>query len=356
MLQPQRSACSKSGVRIIPTTAATTSKKPRQLHELDLDLSHYSETELCTLFGVQGMVLTPELLKECRKLALKTHPDKSKLDGKYFEFFNRAYQQVVRMYEFQNKSTSKTIPLTTEEFLVSEGDTSSRLTQLFQAHPDLKDNTDWFNEQFEKHRLEDDALHVGYGTWLTSNEDVSPPSLSSSSSSSSSSMQAMNQSIEDRKRQLQVQVHRGVQDMVSTRGGSSLQGVQSQSNFTSGHVFSAEGGLGYTDLKQAYVESVIPVTEDEFYKRPQFRSVEEFQRHRDSVDTSALSKQESMRLLQERTDQEAREAQSLAYYHAQQDQRVQDKSALFWSSVQHLTNTTTSRDEPQEVLRIAYHR
>ena len=60
--------------------------------------------------------------------------------------------------------------------------------------------------------------------------------------------------------------------------GSTL--MQYNDNFTSGSIFSNEG-MGYTDLRQAYVESVIPVTEDDFHKIPKFKSVDEYKRFRE---------------------------------------------------------------------------
>ena len=42
-------------------------------------------------------------MKECKKLVLKSHPDKSRLDEKYFIFFSKAYNKLKGIYEFQNK-------------------------------------------------------------------------------------------------------------------------------------------------------------------------------------------------------------------------------------------------------------
>ena len=45
---------------------------------------------------------------------------------------------------------------------------------MFDMKKDLKDSNNfnkWFNDQFEKHRLEDPVEH-GYGNWLKSDEDI----------------------------------------------------------------------------------------------------------------------------------------------------------------------------------------
>jgi hypothetical protein len=75
------------------------------------------------------------------------------------------------------------------------------------------------------------------------------------------------------KKQVQaISVYNGVNDQCSsTFGGSAL--MEYNNNFTSGSLFSNDG-MGYTDLKQAYVESVIPITEDDYNKMPKFKTIE----------------------------------------------------------------------------------
>ena len=72
------------------------------------------------------------------------HPDKSRLDSKYFLFFSKAYKRLFGIYEFQNKSLKKTYK--DEEFF----DDSNRnvLNQMFENNKDLKDAKNfnsWFN-------------------------------------------------------------------------------------------------------------------------------------------------------------------------------------------------------------------
>ena len=45
---------------------------------------------------------------------------------------------------------------------------------MFDMKKDLKDSNNfnkWFNEQFDKHKL-DDPNETGYGSWLKSDEDI----------------------------------------------------------------------------------------------------------------------------------------------------------------------------------------
>jgi len=213
---------------------------------LDLNIDSYSREDLFNLFGLKNMNLTEDTMKECKKTVLKTHPDKSRLDEKYFIFFSNAYKKLLGIYEFQNKTNNKKIHTTNEFF---DGNNGNFLDTLFDNKKDLKDPKNfnkWFNDQFEKHKLED-PNQTGYGSWLKSDDDiVYTPNVTKSN---------MAAEMEKRKKQVQeITTYNGVSDpYASTFGGSSL--MVYDSNFTSSSLFSSEG-IGYTDLRQAYVESV----------------------------------------------------------------------------------------------------
>jgi len=202
---------------------------------------------------------------------------------------------------------------------------------VFEQKKDLKDPkkfNSWFNEQFDKHKLED-PNETGYGGWLKSDDDiVYTPNVTKANMASE---------MEKRKKQVQTMTtYNGVSDpYASTFGGSSLMAYDS--NFSSGSLFSSDG-MGYTDLRQAYVESVIPVTEDDFRKTQQFKSVDEYKRHRESVDTKPLSKEEAMRQLYQDNKQKDEESAALAFYYAQQSEKAKVNQSNFWSGLKQVTN------------------
>jgi len=60
------------------------------MESLDLDIARYSLDDLYTLFHIPiDQMLTEPILKQAKKMVLKTHPDKSRLDAKFFLFFPR---------------------------------------------------------------------------------------------------------------------------------------------------------------------------------------------------------------------------------------------------------------------------
>jgi curved DNA-binding protein CbpA len=298
--------------------------------KLDLNIDNYSRPELYKLFGLNtSMILTEDLMKECKKLVLKTHPDKCQLENKYFIFFSTAYKKLLGIYEFQNKVNSKK---TTDKNEYYDSNNGEVLDKMFIMNKDLKDPknfNNWFNEQFDKHRIED-PVSTGYGNWLKSDEDIifSPTNITKDKMASE---------IEKRKKEVKTIVtYSGVGDTFSsTFGGSSLMAYDN--NFTSGTLFSSDG-MGYTDLRQAYVESVIPVTEDDYNKMQKFNSIDEYKRHRDNTNATPLSKEEAMRQLYNQNKQKDEESAALAFYYAQQSEKVKKNENDFWSGLKQVTN------------------
>jgi hypothetical protein len=274
--------------------------------------------------------LNEESIKVAKKIVLRTHPDKSHLDNKYFVFFKKAYEKLLEIYEFQNKTNKKTV----DNFEYYDSQNGQVLDKMFDMKKDLKDSKNfnsWFNEQFEKHRLEDPVEH-GYDKWLKSDEDIifTPQNINKDS---------MGREMEKRKKEIQALTpYKGVGEafLSSTAGGSSL--MEYNSNFSSGSLFSGGGGMGYTDLRQAYAESVIPVTEEDFNKVQKFKSIDEYKRHRDGADITPLSKEEGMRKLFYQEKKENDDSAALAFYYAQQAEKAKKNNDTFWSGLKQLTN------------------
>lgn len=299
-----------------------------QGHMIDLNIENYSREELYKLFGFNSLViLSEDDMKEAKKIALKTHPDKSRLDNKYFVFFSEAYNKLKSIYEFQNKSFAKKEDTNT----YYEDQNKQLLDNMFMNKKSLKDKdnfNDWFNGQFDKHRL-DDPIEHGYDSWLKSDEDVifTPQNINKDN---------MGREMEKRKKAITALTpYTGVGDIVmtSSAGGSSL--MEYNSNFSSGTLFSSDG-MGYTDLKQAYAESVIPVSEEDFHKVKQYRNVDEYKRHRDEVNVAPISKEESLRQLYTQDKKQNEESAALAFYYAQQSEKARKNDAGFWANIKQL--------------------
>ena len=138
----------------------------------------------------------------------------------------------------------------------------------------------------------------------------------------------MSSEIEKRKKIVQsLTTYKGVNTMYSySSSGTSLMDMNN--NFTSGTLFSNEG-MGYTDLRQAYVESVIPVTDDDYNKIQKFKNLDEYKRHRASDNVKPLDTEEAMRQLYKENKQKDEESAALAYYYAQQTEKAKKMKIFF---------------------------
>lgn len=341
-----RQTCSKSGIKIHETNNSnnydnnyinsnnisnnSTSNIMRQsqlknpinyynttLDTLDLDLDHYSLTDLYRLFNIEDTNLNEECLKNAKQIVLKMHPDKSRLDSKYFLFFSKAYKQLYSIYEFQNKSSNK--KYRDEDFFDENNRTT--LDTMFQNNgfKDSKKFNGWFNKAFEKHRMED-PLQQGYGDWLKSNDDFIDVNENVSKGN-------MNAVFEKKKQQIQaLSLYTGVTDsFASTLGGTLLNGSD---NFTTEE---------YTDLRQAYTETLIPVTEEDYNKMQKFNNISEYKRHRDGVNIQPISKEESEKKLYMQQKEADKQSAALAFKYAKESEKAKQSKQSFWGDIQRLT-------------------
>ena len=137
----------------------------------------------------------------------------------------------------------------------------------------------------------------------------------------------MAEEFERQKKQIQsITVYNGVQETFSSFSGSILG---QQTNYT------GDNGT-YTDLRQAYVESVIPVTEEDYKNVPKYRNVQEYKAGRGSV--APLDKETAMKQLMERGSKDEEESAARAFYYATQTEKANKQNQSFWSGLKQLTN------------------
>ena len=340
-------SCPKAGIKIHETPSNNTNNRPNtisnedlfrpstvrtpvnffqtSINNLDLDLDHYSLEDLYNLFNIPEHELSEQTLKNAKQIVYKMHPDKSQLDPKYFRFFSAAYKRIFNIFEFQNKSLNKRILNDDDYYDESNKDV---LNQMFDTNKGLKDPKNfnsWFNEKFEKHSSqEDNDANKGYGDWLKSDEGLY-------SQNENITKANMNEAFERQKKHLQsLTVYQGVNELNSSFSGS-LLGDQSD-NFTG-----SNGNLGYTDLRQAHIESVIPVTQDDYDRMPKYRSLSEYKASRDNSSVSPLSKQEAEQILIRQGKDLDQQSAALAYKYAQQSERARQNSQSFFTDIRQIT-------------------
>ena len=292
------------------------------MNAIDLDINNYDLNDLYNLFNIHDHELNYESMKEAKKIVLKMHPDKSKLDSSYFLFFSNAYKKLHAIYEFQNKSSKKKID-NSEYF---EDHKKEALNHLFEQNKKLEDPkqfSKWFNEQFEKHKVENEE-EMGYGEWLKTNEGLYE--------TGSVSQASLHTEFEKQKKKIQtVSKYMGLTDPFASTLGGTLLGKND--NFSSG-LFN--DGLQYQDLRQAHIETIIPITQEDYQNIPKFKSEQEYKLYRDRQNITPVSEQQAIKYLRERDKKTEEDSAHLAYYYAKQNEEHSKKNNDFWSSIKYL--------------------
>ena len=299
---------------------------PELINKFDLNIENYTLEGIYKLFHIHTNNLSEEIMKNAKKFVLKTHPDKSHLDPRFFLFYSKAYKRLYTVYEFQNKSTNKKPDRNDYE----NEEQSRLLNVMFEKQKDLKDAGNfnkWFNDQFEKHRI-DDPIESGYADWLKSDDGIV----------NMDNVTKANMASELDKHKKRVQAltpYTGVTDMYApVFAGTTL--MDSNNNYSSGSLFS-NNGIAYTDIKQAYNESVIPITEDEYDNMPKFRNIDEYKTHRNNVDVTPPDEKKSMRILVENQSKMEQESAAMAYQMARQMEKAKEQKNSFWATLKQLT-------------------
>ena len=281
--------------------------------EIDLNLDNYNLQDLLSLFKLE-YDFTEDDLKRAKKVALMTHPDKSNLDKKYFLFFTSAYKVIYSIHQFRTRCNSQK---STEYFIEKEENEDKE--QLLREIAKKKNFNKIFNELFEKHRIKDDENETGYGTWFKSEENMD---------TRSTTMGQMNATFEQKKREVKELIpFKEIEEMGQSASGQ-FDLTRDKPDYYTSPLFSS---LQYEDLKKAHVESVIPVTHDDYLARPKFKNVLEMQADPRYNDTKPLSLSQAKDYLQQKESFQAQNDVHRAYKLAKQDE-ISHKANQGWMS------------------------
>ena len=277
---------------------------------IDLNLENYDLNDLLALFKLE-FDFNEDDLKRVKKTVMQTHPDKSQLDKKYFLFFSSAYKIIFSIYEFRHKSSKKQ----STEYTVEKDEEKELLLKSLQKKPNFNKI---FNELFEKHRIKDDENETGYGDWFKSDENMDDRTTT---------LNQMNATFEQKKREVKELIpYKDVEEMGQSSNQFDL--TRDKPEYYTSALFSS---LQYEDLKKAHVESVIPVTHEDYLARPKFKNVLELQADPTYNDTKPLSLSQAKDYLQNRHTYQAQNDVQRAYKLAKQDEVVR-KANEGWMS------------------------
>ena len=284
--------------------------------DIDLSIDNYNLDDLLNLFKLSHD-FTRDDIRNAKKIVMKTHPDKSGMDKKYFLFFSSAYKIIYAIHEFRDRS-DKNRPT---EYSIEKDEEKEKMIESIKKTSDFNRI---FNELFEKHQIKDEATTTGYGDWLKSNDDID---------TRTTTMSQMNETFEQKKEEVKaLTLKKDVQD-TTTQNHYDLAGNTPESY--SAALFST---LQFEDLKKAHVESVIPVTRKDFDERKRFSNVQDMRHQRDTQDTKPLSLSQATDYLDQRRGMENKTDTQRAFKLAKQDEAARKANDAWMSGFKLLTN------------------
>uniref|UniRef100_A0A6C0BAW3 J domain-containing protein n=1 Tax=viral metagenome TaxID=1070528 RepID=A0A6C0BAW3_9ZZZZ len=298
---------------------------------VDLNIEHYDLEDILNLFRIPAN-FDEAHLKRAKQVVLKTHPDKSGLAPDYFIFYSKAYKMLYSIWEFKKSATTETIDNYNTDYdsiTYNEEQKKELLDEFFTSNKkkfkNTKDFNSWFNQQFEKNKLEQEGDAKGYEDWLRGTQEGEP-------TTHATGLADMAQQIDRKKAELRsLIVREDVQDITSRSAGTNI--INSAPQTYDSDLFSQ---LSFQDLHKAHTQSVIPVTEEDYLVKQKFGSVNEFAIYRSQQDTKPLSEQQAMQYLKHRTQSEDTLATKRAYQLAKEAELVQKREQDFWASIQRI--------------------
>ena len=283
---------------------------------LDLNIDNYDYEDILKLFELKFDFAENDL-KRAKKKVLMMHPDKSGLDKKYFLFFSGTFKILFSVYEFRQKAN---VNLNEDmEYLAEKSDENQELVDKLKDKYNTKDFNKWFNKEFDKLKVENEYESGGYGEWLKNEDDVEV----------CKNQNEMNEMINKKKKNLRSLVNYNGIDEFNNTGYNDLANNK-PSEYSSGMFIK----LQFEDLKKAHVESVIPVTEDDY--KQNYNSMEDIKLKRQEQNLNPLPEKEVNDYLNNKKTSEDYVGAQRAFKLASQEREVLKGSNQFWGSLKQI--------------------
>jgi len=289
--------------------------------DIDLNLDNYELSDLLELFKLDFDFNEADL-KNVKKMVLQTHPDKSKLDKEYFLFFSNAYKIIFSVYQFRHKSTTTNLSAYNNDYTVEKDEQKEALLEKLRKQPNFNKV---FNDLFEQYKLNDSDIDTGYGEWLKSDENID---------NRTTTMMGMNASFETKKKEIQSIIKIEEIEDYNNSGDSSYDLTRDKPEYYSSGLFT---NLAYEDLKKAHIETVIPVTQDDYLRRTKYRNVDELQRSSEYQNITPISLSQSKDYLEKQKYNDSKYDVHRAFKLAKQDEASRKVNDGWMSQFKKLT-------------------
>jgi hypothetical protein len=233
--------------------------------------------------------LTMDKLRVAKRKLLLLHPDKNKIDTTFhYMKFRNIYEKLLKIYSYIHHETN-------EENLKKDIDVDMSFKTFIEKndiHP-VKDKEKYlkhFNEMFENIYLKDDD---GHAEWLKSEDTYDKDDLEGS-----------RKKLIEQNALVKIEIE-----------GASLSEMNK-----------------YYDVKDAHTNSIIGLDQEKlFSERPKFKTVDEYQRHRQETKGTLLGEKESLKKLEQEEMKQNMKAIDLSYKYMKEEEKMQTKKKEYVS-------------------------
>jgi len=271
--------------------------------DLELDESKYDYNALLNLFSL-GPNFNLNDLKIARKKVLKLHPDKCKLNIRYYLFFTKMYKKVEQIYNYTHHETN--IHNYGKSIDIDDHFKKYLEQQKIDPKKNFKEFSREFNKMFEHVYINENK--EGYENWLKSDEGIYDKN-----DLEGSRKKAINQQSLIKKEELE------------EVGGNC----------------DAFSKLKCFDVKESHNNSIFAYdVNEEYQKKPKFKSVQEYQQFlvREDNNNNPIGLDQSKMLLKKREQMLNSQAKHLAFEKMNQSNNMAENYNSYISKYLKLEN------------------
>lgn len=232
------------------------------MENIDLNIDNYSLDDILGLFNI-SIQFTEDDLRKVYKTVVMTHPDKSNMPPEYFLFFTKAFKILKQLHLYKKKRNINDTCVSRERMyenvvIGDERNDEHSKNKNIEKVLNREDFNSWFNNLFEEVKsMNTSKAEQGYGSWLSSNEDIVEANAKNTSD--------ISRCMESQREKVQSMiVYNGVQTREAGQCDHSYILDDDIPGDFSSDVFSK---LRFEDLKKAHTECINPITEQQVADR-----------------------------------------------------------------------------------------
>jgi hypothetical protein len=251
------------------------------IHNLDINM--YSFKDILDLFNINEKNITANEIKNAKKTVLMTHPDKSKLDSKYFLFFKKAFDILFHYYENNLKQEIDLDTVNTDYQDYHDSENSDRISKEVSKFNKKSFNTK-FNKLFEEN-ASINKVDPEKNKWFKEdnpaiNEMEKVVNVSSMNNAINNFKQKNNSLV----------IHKDIQTMKSSNGAN-LYEEDNNNEYVGSNIFDK---LKYDDLRKVHKdETVFSVSENDISKVKQYDNIDHYRNARGNQSLDPMSESEA---------------------------------------------------------------